>query len=249
MTAKPAHKRVEAGTGPEPGKASAAPPFSGIREITCDQERDLDTVAELHMELLDTGPMARLGELFIREICYRALMQAGVLNVAIGELDGEPVGFVAYTRDSFTFHRTGLREHWRSAVAAMLRSLLNKPSRLLHALHAVRVVLSRRSEEVRDPGAHGEVVCIAVRPAFLKESFNPSSDERISEELVSYAGDKLKRAGIAAMRMLVDADNKAVLFLYHSLGARFERYIQAGQPTVQVWFDLSDAGAARPEAH
>ncbi len=42
------------------------------------------------------------------------------------------------------------------------------------------------------------------------------------------------------MRMLVDADNKAPLFLYHKMGASFDDYQQAGEPMVQVWFDLEN---------
>ena len=48
----------------------------------------------------------------------------------------------------------------------------------------------------------------------------------------------LSDAGVGQMRTVVDADNKAVMLLYHKLGARFEPYAQGGKPKVQVWFEL-----------
>ena len=47
------------------------------------------------------------------------------------------------------------------------------------------------------------------------------------------------------MRMLVQAENKAVLLLYHLLGARFEPYELGGEPQVQVWFELGEDGLKR----
>lgn len=40
------------------------------------------------------------------------------------------------------------------------------------------------------------------------------------------------------MRALVDAPNKAALMLYHTLGASFQEYDQAGEPMVEVWLEL-----------
>ena len=56
---------------------------------------DLRTVSAMHMELLDFGPMAGLGEPFIRKACYGMHMRDGTLRCALCELDGDPVGFVA----------------------------------------------------------------------------------------------------------------------------------------------------------
>ena len=86
----------------------------------------------------------------------------------------------------------------------------------------------------------GEVVCIAVQPKFTKSEYRLENGARPGESLISYAAHCLALLGVDEMRMLVDTDNKAVLFLYRQLGARFEQYEQAGEPMVQVWFGLEN---------
>ena len=66
------------------------------------------------------------------------------------------------------------------------------------------------------------------------------------KSLVKMSVRRLADVGVAEMRMLVDADNKPVLFLYKALGANFEPYDQAGVPTVQVWFDVPRLVEERP---
>lgn len=209
-----------------------------LREIEIDNKQDLATIARLHMELLDFGPMAGLGAFFIREICYRIQLQDGLLRVALYEVDHQPAGFVAYTPRSITFHRSSLSNHWVYVGAVLTLSILRDPRRLLRLLRAVRVVFSRRAEQELEQDPLGEVVCIGVRPAFLTPAFVRRSGLRIGEELVRHAASYLQRAGIRKMRMIVDADNKVALFFYHRLGARLEPYEQAGEPQVHVWFDL-----------
>ena len=163
-------------------------------------------------------------------------MQSAVLDVALLEVRGEPVGFVAYTKSSDAFHRTGLKQHWLKAGIELLRALFTQPDGFRKTLRALRWVASRRDEKPKEPSANGEVVCVAVRPQHLRtRSFG---NLRASERLVAYAGDRLRAAGVAEMRMIVERHNKAVLLLYHHLGARFEPYELGGEPQGQVWFDL-----------
>ena len=191
--------------------------------------------------------MAKLGELFIREICYGVHLRDGLLETALYEVEGEPAGFVAYTPRSITFHRQGLEKHWFYASWITLISLLQDPRRLLHLLRALRVVFSRRTEHEREQDPLGEVVCMAVRRQYLTSDFVGRTGLRISRELVAHASDRLRRDGVDKMRMLVDVWNKSVLFLYHSLGAHFESYTQAGEPMVQVWFDLTGGDSKSPD--
>ena len=77
-----------------------------IREISYKNQEDMDTVADLHIELLNFGPMAGLGRRFVRDACYVNNMLDDQLKVAIYEIDDKPAGFVAYTDRSISFHRT-----------------------------------------------------------------------------------------------------------------------------------------------
>lgn len=220
-----------------------------IREVAHTDSQEMDTVADLHIELLGFGPMAGLGRRFVKDACYVNNMLDGQLKVAVYEIDGEIAGFVAYTHQSISFHRTSLRKHWARTVYTLLLSLLERPTRVVALVRALAVLGSRRSENVTvgsDP--MGEVVCIAVRPEFTKREYALHNGARPGDSLVSYAGQNLLALGVDEMRMLVDADNKAVLFLYHQLGATFEKYQQAGEPMVQVWFKLPDLVRARPSA-
>lgn len=217
------------------------PPASeswSLREIAPDDRAGLDAVADLHMELLDYGPMAALGRQFVRDICYAAHMREDLLKVMLATVDGEPAGFVAYTPYSIGFHRGGLARHWFQAGMVLAWSLLTRPARILKLLRALKVLWSRRSETVLGSDPLGEVVCIAVRKPYLAPAFIRKSGVRLSELLVRHAQEKLATTGATKMRMIVDADNKPVLMLYHLMGAHFEPYEQAGEPRVHVWFDV-----------
>ena len=228
--------------------ASLARSKVSFREITADDQAGLEVISGLHMELLGYGPMAGLGERFVREICYRAHMQDELLRVTLATVDGRPAGFVAYTPYSASFHRSGLGRHLLRAGFETALAILSRPSRLIKLVRALKVLGSRREEHERVDDTIGEVVCIAVRPEYLKPTFARSSGVRPSETLVSLAATYLRRAGREQMRMLVDADNRPVLMLYHLLGAHFTPYALGGEPMVEVDFDLSQGRlAAAPD--
>lgn len=212
-------------------------PLHSLRDIEPDGE-DLRKVSSMHMELLSFGPMAGLGEPFVRKACYGMHMRDGSLRCALYEIGGSPAGFVAYTDRGVSFHRDGLRGHWFYAGVALAQSLVLDPRRLAGLLRALRVVLSRRgeAEDLSDP--LGEIVCIAVKREYLGREYRRTDGVSISEALVRHAGDQLKALGLDRMRALVDAPNKAALMLYHKLGATFEGYEQAGEPMVEVWVPL-----------
>jgi SAM-dependent methyltransferase/ribosomal protein S18 acetylase RimI-like enzyme len=217
-----------------------------LREIDADDARGLDCIADLHMELLDYGPMAGLGWRFVRDICYATHMGDDLLRVALVTVEGEPAGFVAYTPYSISFHRAGLRRYWLRAGLVLLYSLLIKPTRIVKLVRALKVLVSRRGETVLGSDPLGEVVCVAVRKRFLAPSFMRESGVRLSEALIRYAQEQLGRQGVDKMRMIVDADNKSVLMLYHLMGAHFEPYEQAGEPRKHVWFDIEAPSRAVP---
>jgi len=210
-----------------------------IREITHEDKSEMDAVADLHVELLGFGPMAGLGRRFIKDACYTNNMMGGQLKVAIYEIDGVAGGFVAYTDQSISFHRTSLKKHWVRTAFTLMLSLLEDPRRLASLARALAVLGSRRTEHgIVGSDPMGEVVCVAVRPKYLIAEYRLANGSRPGESLIAYSAHQLTDLGVDEMRMLVDADNKAVLFLYQALGARIEQYEQAGEPMFQVWFDL-----------
>ena len=213
-----------------------------IREIAHDSA-DLRKVSAMHMQLLDWGPMAGLGETFVRKACYAMHMRDGTLQCALYEVEGEPAGFVAYTDRSVGFHREGLRKHWMYAGLSLAESLLEDPRRSLALVRALRVVASRRGEADEHSDPLGEIVCLAVKPEYLKPDFIRKRGIHVSEELIRYAGRRLRVRGVTRMRAHTDAFNKAVLFLYHRLGATFAPFVQAGESMIAVWFDLDESFA------
>ena len=209
-----------------------------IREISPADRKGLKTVSRLHVQLLPFGPMAKLGEMFVREVCYRIPMADGLIKVAVFEHEDRVLGFVAYTERSVTFHRTALGKHWLYSGAMTVAAILRDLRRLPKLIRVGRVILSRRAEHETLQDPLGEVVCLAVLPEALKADFVRRTKVRVSEALVSYVKGELGRRGIERMRMIVDADNRPVLMLYHFMGARLEPYEQGGKPSMLVWFDI-----------
>ena len=211
-----------------------------IKEISNDNDVDMDTVADLHIELLSFGPMAGLGRQFIKDACYANNMSDGLLKVAVYEIDEVAVGFVAYTDRAISFQKTSLSKHWASTTVTLAHSLIEKPKRILALARALGSLQWRRGgASIVGEDPIGEVVCIAVQPAYAKPEYRLDNGARPAESLISFSAETLAGLGVGEMRMLVEAHNKAPLFLYRGLGARFEKLPQTtGEPLVQVWFDV-----------
>jgi ribosomal protein S18 acetylase RimI-like enzyme len=214
-----------------------------LRDVAADgtDETALRAVGALHEELLPFGPLAALGADFLREVCYRAPVRAGLLSVAVAEVDGVPVGFVAWTADSARFHAEALRAHlplaaWRGAVA-----LARDPRRLAAVPRILRVMRSRTHDD-EDRSTFGEVIGIGVRPDFVSGTFRRRSGRWLSRDLVAHAADALHRAGRERLRMFVAAENTRTLLLYKVLGATFRRVEHGGEPTMAVTFALPFGG-------
>lgn len=213
-------------------------------------------IARLHKELLDFGPMARLGERFLRDFCYTVLVRDGLMQAVLCEVAGEPAGFVVYTSRAHTFHRTAIRRHLLQVAWLGLRSALTDTRPLARLAEAAKTMFARRSEPPAEKDPSAEVLAIAVKPRFSSPEFVRQSGVRLSELLVRYCGAAFRREGLTRMRMIVDADNRAALFFYSALGARLEAYADAARPSMVVWFDLderfetpaSPAGVAHAEA-
>ena len=222
-------------------------PQGEIREVFPDNRRDIAAVAKLHMALFrDMGPMAQLGELFIRDYCYRALIRSGLTRAAIYEVDGQPAGMIAYTDRSISFHRSAIRQHWFYIGWLLARSLVRAPSTVVRLPRAVRLMLSRRAEDQvigEDPLA--EVLAVGVLPQYRSAQFIRQTGLRIGDELQEYVIDFFRHSGLETVRMVVDAVNTPALLFWHRVGGRFEPYEHGGVPSVQIWLDLGqETGSA-----
>jgi len=219
-----------------------------IREIDPANLADVAAISGLHLRLLGHGPMARLGEMFLRRFCYGVLLRDDLMRAALFEVDGRPAGFAAYTSRSITFHREAVRRHWAYVAWLIALSVVRDPRLVARVLKAVRLMFSRRAELDLGRDPLGEVLAIGVLPEYLTPQFVRRTASRIGDELVAHAAACLRRAGVDRMRMVVEADNKPALLFYHRLGGRFEAYEHAGEPMVHVWFDLPGPADRAAEA-
>jgi ribosomal protein S18 acetylase RimI-like enzyme len=218
----------------------------GLREIDAGDRPDVGAITALHLRLLGHGPMARLGELFLRRFCYTVLLRDGLMRAALFDVDGQPAGFVAYTSQSIMFHREAIRRHWVYVAGLVAVSIARDPRLVGRVLKAVRLMFSRRAELDLGRDPLGEVLAIGVLPEYRAPGFVRRTGRRIGEELIAHVVSHLRRAGVTRMRMVVEADNKPALLFYHRLGGRFEPYEHAGEPMVHVWFDFQAPGPAAP---
>lgn len=222
-----------------PAAPADAPVTPRLRDIDPGDAHAVAAVTRLHLDLLGHGPMARLGELFLRRFCYTTLLRDGLMRAALFEVDGQPAGFVAYTSRSITFHRRALRRHAAYVGWLVALSILRDPRLVPRVGKAVWLMLSRRAEQELAPEPLGEVVAIGVRPEYRSPTFVHRTGVRIGEALIAHVVAAFQREGVDTMRMVVEAHNKPALLFYHHLGGRFEPYEHAGEPMVQVWFDVA----------
>lgn len=226
------------------------PQMYRLREVDPDNAEDVASASRLHLELFgNMGPMAQLGELFMRRFCYTVLLRDGLMRAALCEVDGRPAGLVAYTARSITFHRTAMRNHWGYVAFLVVLSILRQPRLLLSVPRAVRLMFARRGERSLGHDPTAEVVALGVLPEFRSPAFVRRMRLHVGELLLSHAKAYFQRSGLKRMRMIVDAGNRPTLLFYHRLGAHLEPYEQAVVPSVHVWFDFDRAsrGPAAPE--
>ena len=219
---------------------------SRLREIDAANRHDVAAITGLHLELLGHGPMARLGELFLRRFCYGVLLRDGLMRAALFEVDGRPAGFVAYTSRSITFHREAIRRHWAYVAWLIALSVVRDPRLVARLLKAARLMFSRRAELDLGRDPLGEVLAIGVLPEYRTPEFLHRTGLRIGEELIVHVMSYFRSVGVDRLRMVVEGHNKPALLFYHRLGGRgFEPYEHAGEPMIHVWFDLREP-ADRP---
>ncbi len=211
---------------------------TGLREIIPKNKADVQTISNMHLDLLRWGPMARMGKLFLERFCYTVLINDGLMKAAIYEVDKKPAGFIAYTQFSITFHRTALKKHFFYVVYIMTISILRKPVLALNVMKAIKVILSRRGESKIHTDPLAEILAIGVYPEFRTPQFIRRTGLKISHELFKNSVAFFKSVGIINMRLAVDSFNKPTLLFYHGLGGRTESLKRGGDNMIQFWFDF-----------
>lgn len=212
--------------------------FFRIRDLDPNNKKDVETVASLHLQLLDWGPMARLGKLFLEKFCYTVLLKDGLMKAALYEVEGQPAGFIAYTDKSITFHRFAIRNHLGYVIYLLILSIIRYPWVVARLQKVIYLMLSRRAEKELRKDLQAEVLAIGVLQEYRSPVFIRKTGLRISEQLIDHVASYFRSVGFKKMRLIVDADNRPALICYHNLGGRFEPYELAGVPSVLVWFEI-----------
>jgi ribosomal protein S18 acetylase RimI-like enzyme len=210
-------------------------PAVRIRKVAPTDEAGMRAVGVLHEQLLPFGPLAALGADFLRVVAYRAPLRDGLLQLAVVEADGVPVGFAAYTADSGRFHGEAVRRHMALAGWQGFVALARDPRRVRAVPRILRVLRSRVGDG-EDRSGYGELIGLAVLPEYVSAEFRKRSGRWLSRDLIAYAADELHRAGKGRLRIFVAAGNTRTLLLYQFLGGTFERVEHGGEPTVAVDF-------------
>lgn len=209
-----------------------------IRQVKPFDREGLDLATELHMELLNFGPMAQFGDRVIRETIYAPAVASNLLEIAIAEVDGRAAGFVAYTTKPHDFHTKLLHKSFFKAAWALSLSLLTQPRRVRYLPRAFQVIFSRSTLPDAIAEASTEVVCFGVRPEYLTPAFVRQTGLRIGVLLLEHAFAYFRQHDFYDTRMIVDADNHRALLFYQSLGAELTPCIFGGVPSYVVRFTL-----------
>jgi ribosomal protein S18 acetylase RimI-like enzyme len=211
------------------------------REIDPAHLADVKTITQMHISLLSWGPLSNLGRIFLQRFCYTVLIGDDLMRAALCFVNGQPAGFVAYTAQSYTFHRTALKKHWPLVIYLAFLSILKKPPVLFKIIKALRVMVARQTENGDPIYPTAEILAIGVWPEFRRPQFIHKTGFRLSHELFGLAVRYFKSVGLTGMRLTVDAFNKEAILFYLGLGGRMEKkYRRAGDLMVEIRFDLKD---------
>jgi ribosomal protein S18 acetylase RimI-like enzyme len=182
--------------------------------------------ADLHGELLATSPVARMGNPFMRDVYYGALVAADLAVAHVAYVDGEPAGFLTATNDPERFMSHGLlRRPWRTGWG-LARALLSRPTRLAVLWETLTLNAARQAE---DAAPTGELLSFGVREPYRRPTFIRSRGIRVGQALLDTAIAALKARGAQRARAIVDADNLPAQFFYRGAGW------ELGNPTVKGW--------------
>ena len=218
-------------------------PNNSLYDIDFTNKADIEAIVDLHLSLLNWGPLARMGRLFLREICYDLMIKDNLMRAAMMKIDDTPAGFIVYTKDSLNFYSRAISNHFVYMSFIMLISFIRNPVILVRTIKSIWLIISRWHEKKMGQEYSAEIIAIGVKQEYRDHRFIRQTGLRISHELILHAVDYFKSYGFKKMRLVVDAFNKEALFFYVSLGGTFETFKRHGEPMYQIWFDLKNIHA------
>ncbi len=182
--------------------------------------------ADLHIELLATSPVARLGKPFVRDVYYGALVDADLAVAYVAYVDGEPAGFITSTNHPDRFMSMGIvRRTWRVCFG-LARAIISRPARIAVLWETLTLNAARRAD---DGTPTGELLSFGVREPYRRPAFVRSRGIRVGQLLLDAAVNALRARGAKRVRAIVDADNLPAQLFYRGAGW------ELGNPSVKGW--------------
>ena len=167
-----------------------------IREATPHDARD---IAGLHVDLMASGFLTRLGRRFMR-VMYRSLLDWGGARVFVAEDSGGIVGFAAGIDRVAPFYRWFVKTRWFPAGVAAVPALL-RPANLRRAAETLRYGRGHESAEVL-------ALAVAAR----------ARGQAVSTRLLEQLVGALESDGVREVRAVVGSGHPAAVSAYVRVG-------------------------------
>ena len=202
----------------------AGPPSSGSAPVARCRLRlgdpgDARLVARWHVALIPDGFLSSLGERLLRRLYGRVVRSPGSFLV-VAEGESAPVGFVA---GSVALGRLYRDFALRDGVPALAGTAPQLVAHLPRALETLRHGRAQTGTEEESSGRCGELLAIAVDPAFQGRG--------VGRMLVDGFVHQLARRGVDRARVVVGAGNHAAIALYEQAGFRSEQTFELHRGT------------------
>ncbi|HEY5579422.1 MAG TPA: hypothetical protein VIL12_07035 [Acidimicrobiia bacterium] len=200
-------------------------------------DRDgIEQIAHLHARFLFPGALAEMGESFVADVAYRALMEAGVLDVIALWSGARIVGYVGFTGDTRSYQRTGFVRKPFIVIAAAIKAVIGHPRRMRALLDLGRDAFG--GDRPDDLEGTGEVVAIVVDNELLDHAGRDLSPQP-AQLLLDAAIEGLRAEGVRRVRARVNADRRPALLLYaRRPGVSYRDYRRRNEPMVEITLDI-----------
>jgi hypothetical protein len=222
-----------------------------VRVIDPDNEADVATAAHLHAVLFEQiGPIAKLGERFLRRYCYSYVLRSGLMKAVLIEVNGQPAGLAAYSSDPKRLHTAALRGHFPFLAGELIRAVIEQPSMVLRLPGVLSLFWERRRDQIPVPvGTFAEVVVFGVLPQYVTRRFIRETGVQVAEVLIDYVLDDVWAQGFTRLRGVILASNKPALSFFTVRASRIDSYPSARRPSFQIWLDMESRGDQRAPHH
>lgn len=196
--------------------------------------RQVRAVAQLHDLLLPSSPIRRLGLRFMTHFYYRELVRDELVRVHLYRIEGQSVGFLAFTEHPHTFMAEGRRRHPLRLAFVLGMAILAKPSRVRTLWEAVTI--SRRADRSSTGGSAsvGEVLSFGVLPRFR----SGERGSRVSNQLFDATLRFFRERRFSRVEWNVERANERGQHFYRTYGARFEEAEIAGPDELRGTLEL-----------